>query len=112
MRPAFSGKPASFALRIAGGDSIMQGQTASGPSYEYLHFISFECSFGFAMTVVSHEGWRRIVTLLPDREPATAGTWFAARPRFRSSPVTVVADMAKPWQRPCRTRYRSQIVGI
>jgi transposase len=82
MRPAFSGKPASFALRIAGGDSIMQGQTASGPSYrdEYLHFISFECSFGFAMTVVSHEGWRRIVTLLPDREPATAGAWFAARP--------------------------------
>jgi transposase len=38
---------------------------------------------------------RRVVTLLPDREPATAAE-----------------DMAKPQQRPCRTRYRSQIVGI
>lgn len=33
-------------------------------------------------------------------------------PRSRSSPVTVVEDMAKPRQRPCRTRYRSRIVGI
>src|ERR1700753_3662226 len=30
----------------------------------------------------------------------------------RSSPVTVVEDMAKPQQRPCRTRCRRQIVGI
>jgi hypothetical protein len=33
-------------------------------------------------------------------------------PRSRSSHVTVAEDMAKQQQRPCRKRYRSQIVGI
>jgi len=33
-------------------------------------------------------------------------------PRSRSLPVTVVGDMAKRQQRPCRMRYRSQIVDI
>jgi transposase len=55
---------------------------------------------------------RRIVTLLPDRESATPKPGSLLIQRSRSSPVTVVEDMAKPRQRPCRTRYRSQIVGI
>ena len=33
-------------------------------------------------------------------------------PRFRSSPEIVAEGMAKRQQRPCHTRYRSQIVGI
>lgn len=33
-------------------------------------------------------------------------------PRSRSSPVTVMEDMAKPRQRPCGMRYRSRIVGL
>ncbi len=32
--------------------------------------------------------------------------------RSRSSPAIVAVDMAKRQQRPCRTRYRSRIVGI
>nr|GAJ38043.1 hypothetical protein BDOA9_0206610 [Bradyrhizobium sp. DOA9] len=33
-------------------------------------------------------------------------------PRSRSLPVTAAEDMAKQQQKPCRTRYRSQIAGI
>jgi transposase len=55
---------------------------------------------------------RRIVTLLPDREPATAQAWLAAHPTIAIVARDVVEDMAKPRQRPCRTRYRSQIAGI
>jgi transposase len=51
---------------------------------------------------------RRIVKLLPDREPATAQAWLASK----LSPVTVVGDMARPQQELCRTRNRSRIVGI
>jgi hypothetical protein len=52
-------------------------------------------------------GRRRIVTLLPDREPSTAQAWLAAHLRSRSLPVTV--DMAKLPQRPsaCGTGPRS-----
>ena len=51
---------------------------------------------------------RRVVTLLPDREPATTRAWLAAHPTI----VIVAADMAKPRPRPCRTRCRSPTVGI
>ncbi|MCK1618229.1 transposase [Bradyrhizobium sp. 159] len=44
---------------------------------------------------------RRVVTLLPDREPATAQAW--AHPTSQSSPAIVAGDMAKQQQRPCRT---------
>lgn len=57
---------------------------------------------------------RRVVTLLPDREPATAQAWLGLLliPRSRLSPVTAAEDMAKPQQRLCRTRYKSLIAGI
>ena len=52
---------------------------------------------------------RRVVTLLPDREPATASLLIR---RLRSSLETAAEGTAKLPQRRCRTRYRSQIVGI
>ena len=52
---------------------------------------------------------RRVVTLLPDREPATASLLIR---RLRSSLETAAEGTAKLPQRRCLTRYRSQIVGI
>lgn len=55
---------------------------------------------------------RRVVTLLPDREPATAQAWLAAHPTIAIVARDRGGDMAKPRPRPCHTRYRSQIAGI
>ncbi len=60
-------------------------------------------------SIVCNPEKRRIVTLLPDREPEPGSLLI---PQSRSSPATVAADMAKPRQKPCRTRYRSRIVSI
>ena len=54
-------------------------------------------------------GWSPCCRTVSPRPPRPGSLLI---PRSRSSPVTAVEDMAKPQQGPCRTRYRSQIVGI
>jgi len=55
---------------------------------------------------------RRIVTLLPDRERATAQAGSPIIRRSRLSPAIVAEGMAKRRLRPCRKLYRSRIAGI
>ena len=55
---------------------------------------------------------RRIVTLLPDRELATAQAGLPTIRQLGSSPVTVLAGTAKRQPRPCRMQCRWRIAGI
>ena len=55
---------------------------------------------------------RRVVTLLPTVSPRLPKPGSLRIPQSGSWPVTAVEDIAKLRQRPCRTRYRSQIAGI
>lgn len=47
---------------------------------------------------------RRVVTPLPDREPAAARAWLAAHPTIAIVARDRGADMAKRQPKPCRTR--------